>query len=321
MDLTEEYESTPSITMLNNAAAAYVNQSAVGLPSENLKVSFVNLADTAEYADIAPLETVKLCDIVTVIYPDLGVRAAKKVIRTVWDVLQERYLEIELGDTKSSLGETIKGAVNDELTGIIRQTHKIVSVVTAIDTEVGEIRSQVSELEETADNLTESIANLNIRANEIVSMVSETRTELIDGYTSAIDEFGNQIANTYATKSELSQTASQISATITEVSNTVDELGNEVSTTQQAVASLSIDGLTVNTGGQSSSRIDSDGLKVIGSDGQVIAEFTNQNSAVDYLKVRTHLSFGAHRAEAATDTEHDNTSRVGTAFFWTGDVV
>jgi hypothetical protein len=50
---------------------------------------------------------VKLGDIVTVKYPALGVSVKAKVIKTTYDVLNEKYTEIELGQAKSNFANTL----------------------------------------------------------------------------------------------------------------------------------------------------------------------------------------------------------------------
>lgn len=98
----------PSEADLRTAATAYVARAGIGVPSVNLSVSFVNIADTVEYADLAR-ERVSLCDTVTVIFEALGVSTQSKVVKTVWNVLLERYDSIEVGDIKASLADTIAG--------------------------------------------------------------------------------------------------------------------------------------------------------------------------------------------------------------------
>ena len=57
------------------------------------------MSQTEEYKNFRYLENVKLCDTVNVIYPELGVAAKAKVVKTVWNVLLDRYDSIELGQT------------------------------------------------------------------------------------------------------------------------------------------------------------------------------------------------------------------------------
>ena len=116
LDLSSEFqktgteETTPTAAEINAKAQKYIKANNIGVPKVSLDVSFVQLWQTQEYKEIAPLERVSLCDTVTVKYEKLGVDARAKVITTVYDVLAERYDSITLGDAKSSLASTIAAA-------------------------------------------------------------------------------------------------------------------------------------------------------------------------------------------------------------------
>ena len=113
LDLSSEFkeeDGTPTAAQINAKAQKYIKANNIGVPKVSLDVSFVQLWQTEEYKDIAPLERVSLCDTVTVKYEKLGVDAKAKVITTVYDVLAERYDSITLGDAKSSLASTIAAA-------------------------------------------------------------------------------------------------------------------------------------------------------------------------------------------------------------------
>ena len=97
----------PSSAELIAKARDYLTKNAGWSKSNNIKVSFVNLWQTDEYADIASLERVKMCDTVTVIYQKLGVKVTKKVIKTVYNVLLERYDSIELGSPSTTLAKEV----------------------------------------------------------------------------------------------------------------------------------------------------------------------------------------------------------------------
>ena len=107
LDCTNEFDEAPTEAQLRSYATSYVAREGIGVPKVNIKVKFINLADTEEYADRAALERVCLCDTLTVIYEKLGVTTTAKVVRTDWDVLLERYRSIEVGDLKTSLASTI----------------------------------------------------------------------------------------------------------------------------------------------------------------------------------------------------------------------
>lgn len=97
----------PTEAELLAAAQKYISDNKIGIPKVSLDVSFVMLAQTEEYKDFARLETVKLCDTVTVEFEKLGVKTTAKCIKTVYNVLTGKYNSIELGEPKSSLAETV----------------------------------------------------------------------------------------------------------------------------------------------------------------------------------------------------------------------
>lgn len=97
----------PTEAELLAAAQKYISDNKIGIPKVSLDVSFVMLAQSEEYKDFARLETVKLCDTVTVEFEKLGVKTTAKCIKTVYNVLTDKYNSIELGEPKSSLAETV----------------------------------------------------------------------------------------------------------------------------------------------------------------------------------------------------------------------
>ena len=107
---SEGYTTTiekPTEAELLAAAQKYITNNKIGIPKVSLDVSFVMLAQAEEYKDFARLETVKLCDTVTVEFEKLGVKTTAKCIKTVYNVLTDKYDSIELGEPKSSLAETV----------------------------------------------------------------------------------------------------------------------------------------------------------------------------------------------------------------------
>ena len=105
VDITEDYENEPSEATMRSWATNYL--SGKQTPKDSIKFSFVALWQTKEYEQIAPLERVNLCDTVTISYEPLGVETTAKVIRTVYDVLKERYESIEVGQGRTNLAATI----------------------------------------------------------------------------------------------------------------------------------------------------------------------------------------------------------------------
>ncbi len=113
VDLSAEFEDTPSAEALREAAEKYIETNRIGVPAVSLTVSFAQLEQTEEYKNLALLERVGLCDTVHVRFERLGVQADAKVITTTYNVLQDRYASVELGDAKTTLADTVSGIAQD----------------------------------------------------------------------------------------------------------------------------------------------------------------------------------------------------------------
>lgn len=107
LDLSQKFESRPTTTQLNAAAQSYLKATNPTLPARTITVDFVRLADTVEYEQFAPLQKCGLCDTVEVIFPRYGMQGSFKIVKTVYDTLQERFLSMELGDLSMSLSEAM----------------------------------------------------------------------------------------------------------------------------------------------------------------------------------------------------------------------
>lgn len=116
VDFSQNFDVKPTTAQLTTIAQQYINDNNIGHPVVSLDVNFVDLANTEEYKDIAPLETVSLCDTVTVIFEKLGIEEKAKVVRTEWDVLNEKYESIQIGSIQTNLATTIasQGAAIEE---------------------------------------------------------------------------------------------------------------------------------------------------------------------------------------------------------------
>lgn len=112
LDCTAEFETVPTVEQLTAKAQSYI--AGMGVPAVSINVSFVALWQTEEYKHIANLERVKLCDTITVEFEKLQIQAKAKVIRTDYDVLRDRYISIEVGDSRTDLSTQI-ATMNQEI--------------------------------------------------------------------------------------------------------------------------------------------------------------------------------------------------------------
>lgn len=107
IDKTGDYtEAVPTSTQLTDDATAYVSSHNLTAPASNITLDWVQSGEIIDRID--------LCDTVSVVYDDFGVSAKAKCIRTKWNVLEERYEEIEIGEVRTTLADTI-ASTNEQI--------------------------------------------------------------------------------------------------------------------------------------------------------------------------------------------------------------
>lgn len=247
LDLSEEFDTAPTVNQLNQAGQEYVNQVNLGLPNKNIKVSFIDLADTDEYSG-SPLERINLCDTVSVIYTPLNISYKAKVIKLEFDVLAERTLTVEIGEARSTISKTITDLVGD-ISSVVKTGKKLVSVTQKIDREVGSITSTVASVQEQQEQMQDNLESTNntiTTIQENVSSVQQTTSSI----QTQVSQTQTDLQNNYATKSELSssvsslsttiqQTASDITLTISDVQDVISSQGQQITTLETYIRATS----------------------------------------------------------------------------------
>jgi phage minor structural protein len=143
LDLSSEFEDAPTQVALMARAEAILADSDAWLPSRTLKVDFVQLWQTEEYKNFAPLQRVHLCDTVGVLYPALGVVVnGIKVIETTYNVLLNRYDEMILGDPPASYAQAISESVKIDLSRYAK-TADISALQKALDDMAADLEAQI----------------------------------------------------------------------------------------------------------------------------------------------------------------------------------
>lgn len=106
LDCSANFMEKPTPDQIDSYCRSYL-KSQYQSPKVSISVSFVNLGDSEEYEQFKNLESVSLCDTVSVKHPLYGVDIKTKVVKTVYDVLQEKYTRIELGSVQANIAKTI----------------------------------------------------------------------------------------------------------------------------------------------------------------------------------------------------------------------
>lgn len=107
IDFTDSFETKPTVTQLRNRATSYANANKVGEPEITWKVAFVPLQQSAEYKNIAVLESVQLGDTVSVFYEPMNLTASARAVKTDYNVLLNRFETVTLGRVKQNLAKIV----------------------------------------------------------------------------------------------------------------------------------------------------------------------------------------------------------------------
>ena len=106
LDVSEKFETEPTKAQVEAMAVSIMNSNNPTVPSQNITVSFVRLQDMG-VDDYDKLLQCKLCDTINVVFPDFQSSGTFKIVKTTWNVLTDKYEEMELGDLSVSLSEAM----------------------------------------------------------------------------------------------------------------------------------------------------------------------------------------------------------------------
>ena len=107
LDLSNDFDETPSAEQMQQAAAAYIDKNGLDKPKVTLSAKYVDLSRTQEYADMVNLDHIELGDTVTVQYARLGVDVKARVTALTYDVLRDEYESLTVGDAQENLSGII----------------------------------------------------------------------------------------------------------------------------------------------------------------------------------------------------------------------
>lgn len=107
LDLTDKFEDMPTAAQLQTEALAYMIDRQPNLGQQNIKVNFLRLQDLSGYEDYENLLKCNLCDKINVAFPRYGMSGTFEIVRVVWDALEGRYQEMELGALQTTLAEAL----------------------------------------------------------------------------------------------------------------------------------------------------------------------------------------------------------------------
>lgn len=147
MDLSNDFNEVPTVEQLRATATTKLASAQGWLPNQTVKVNFVQLWQTEEYAEYAVLQRLSLCDTCGIFVPMYGTSLRAKVIRVVYNVLLDRYDEMELGD-KPTTYSSVLGKMYDSKVAGVEAGLKSLSV---------DIQTAVASSKSYTDDITEQI--------------------------------------------------------------------------------------------------------------------------------------------------------------------
>lgn len=136
LNLTDKFESKPTAADLEAEGLTYIQEQQAYLPAQSITVDFVRISDDPNYSQFEQLQKCKLCDSINVEFARYNMSGQFKIVKTVYDVLDERYNSIELGTLSVSLSEAL-GITPEQTTKLssgIQQIELEVKVTSAVST-------------------------------------------------------------------------------------------------------------------------------------------------------------------------------------------
>ena len=118
MDLSGEFSEKPSVSDLRTRAQSRLASSDGWLPNQTVRINFVQLWQTEEYKDYAPLQRLKLCDTCGIFVPMYNMSLRAKVIKVVYNVLLDRYDSMDLGDKPTTYAAVIEKQFDSKVAAI-----------------------------------------------------------------------------------------------------------------------------------------------------------------------------------------------------------
>lgn len=106
LDLSDKFENKPTTAQLQSRALTLMRSRQTNLPAQNISVDFVRLQDMG-YEGLGTLLQCNLCDSIRVEFPRYGMSGTYKIVKTVWDVLSDKYDSMELGQLSTTLAEAL----------------------------------------------------------------------------------------------------------------------------------------------------------------------------------------------------------------------
>lgn len=145
MDFSDEFEDGVIVSeeMLRKVAKAYT-ESGIDEPKISIKATFQNLKKTKDYENIQALETIGICDTVTVMIEKLGIEVKAKIVKYSYDSIKERFDSVEIGEPKTNLTKAITAAQKEQKEQIIKSATRAEIIQKRIEQTIKDVTAAIT---------------------------------------------------------------------------------------------------------------------------------------------------------------------------------
>lgn len=118
LDVTEQFQNIsegtlPTATQVTAAGQSFVKSTSANRMLTSFSISFTPNALTAPDSGALRVRNLFLGDTVRVVYPEFGVKATAKVVKTEYNVLLDRYDSVTIGNIRRNAADTIAAIIKN----------------------------------------------------------------------------------------------------------------------------------------------------------------------------------------------------------------
>lgn len=145
MDFSDEFEDGVIVSeeMLRKVAKTYT-ESGIDEPKISIKATFQNLKKTKDYENIQALETIGICDTVTVMIEKLGIEVKAKIVKYSYDSIKERFDSVEIGEPKTNLTKAITAAQKEQKEQIVKSATRAEIIQKRIEQTIKDVTAAIT---------------------------------------------------------------------------------------------------------------------------------------------------------------------------------
>lgn len=114
-------ETITTTAQLRTAVQNFIKNNKIGVPKVSIKAKYEELSSSVNADNLKLLESIDLCDYVTISFNQLDINTSAQIVKTVWNVGLDKYDSVELGDARTDFAKVLEdnktdtGQIEDKL--------------------------------------------------------------------------------------------------------------------------------------------------------------------------------------------------------------